>query len=154
MVRILILAICCLFVGECFAQTDSVKYWKQIAKDYESRAKLAEELADRMMHLALAKAIAYKSLEVNDNQLRGSLALQAYNFNKWFNGYENDQAIYNGLYSALKKFDFEAGQMKMEELAKQLCARMNRNMTKEEWGQYVSNMFPYEATCKKFPLRK
>lgn len=33
-------------------------------------------------------------------------------------------------------------------LADQVCPKLSRNMTNEEWGIYVANGIPYETTCK------
>jgi hypothetical protein len=33
-------------------------------------------------------------------------------------------------------------------LAKQVCPKLSRNMTDDEWNRYVGNDIPYEGTCK------
>jgi WD40 repeat protein len=33
-------------------------------------------------------------------------------------------------------------------LAEQICPKLKRNMTPDEWEKYVGNGFPYESTCK------
>lgn len=112
---IVILPIC------CFSQSKSeqIKQLQKIANDNELRAKYAEEQAEkynriaqeaqreaeRQRYLSLAGALSRKSLDVDDNTLAGLLALQAYNYNSRFKGYEFDKDIYQGLLSALLRFD-------------------------------------------------
>lgn len=65
-----------------------------------------EELRAReLRYRAIAKAIAIKSIQLNDAEQEGLLAQQAYNFNVAFKGYAYDDDIYNGLYNSLKKYD-------------------------------------------------
>jgi hypothetical protein len=68
--------------------------------------KLAEENAreaSRQRYLALAKAMAIKSKELNNYpEVEALVAQQSHNFNNKYGGYEFDNDIYSGLYSALK----------------------------------------------------
>jgi WD40 repeat protein len=74
------------------------KQQEQIAKD-----NAAEALRQR--YIAQAKAMAVKSKELNDPEQEALIAQHAYKFNTDHRGYEYDNDIYNGLYSALKKYD-------------------------------------------------
>ncbi len=78
----------------------------------EQRAQEAREQADknaeeskRQKYIAFGKAMAIKSKELNDRELQALLAQQAYIFNAKYEGYAYDDAIYNGLHAALKKYD-------------------------------------------------
>ncbi|MGK7389458.1 MAG: nSTAND1 domain-containing NTPase [Candidatus Cyclobacteriaceae bacterium M2_1C_046] len=71
------------------------------AKVEEQNARNEKAIADALRHLAIAKALAVKSKEINDPQLKGLMAQQAYNYNTQFGGYPLDNDIYQGLYFAL-----------------------------------------------------
>ena len=71
------------------------------AMDSEKKAQREKAAADALRHLSIAKAMAIKSKEINDPELKGLLAQQAYNFNTEFGGYILDNDIYQGLYFAL-----------------------------------------------------
>ena len=75
------------------------------AKKNEQEANRQKDIAQRERYLSVAKAIALKSKELNDEEVEGLLAQQAYNFNTKYNGYAFDNDIYNGLFTALKKYD-------------------------------------------------
>ncbi|MBX7124729.1 MAG: High-affnity carbon uptake protein Hat/HatR [Cyclobacteriaceae bacterium] len=82
---------------------NKAKTQQKLAEENEKKAKVEEEKARRERYLALGKAMAVKSKELNnDPQLEALIAQQAYNFNTRFNGYAYDGDVYNGLYSALK----------------------------------------------------
>lgn len=55
--------------------------------------------ADRLRFLAIARSMAVKSLTVKDKDLKGVLALQAYQYNERHEGDHSDHDIYNGLYN-------------------------------------------------------
>lgn len=66
-------------------------------------AEAAQKDAEREKYLALAKAMALKSKEINsDKELRSLVAQQAYNFNLKYSGYAYNNEVYNGLFAALK----------------------------------------------------
>src|ERR1051326_8593854 len=85
------------FPLSCFCQSKSeqIKQLQKIAQDNELRAKNAEEQAEkynriaqeaqreteRLRYLAIAGALSRKSLEEDNKNLAGLLALQAYNYN-------------------------------------------------------------------------
>jgi len=76
-----------------------------LAKSNEKEANRQKDIAQRERYLSVAKAISLKSKELNDNEVEGLLAQQAYNFNTKYSGYPYDNDIYNGLFSALKSYD-------------------------------------------------
>jgi hypothetical protein len=69
------------------------------------RARQEEQRARELRYRAIAKAMAIKSVQLNDPEQEGLLAQQGYNFNIAFKGYSYDNDIYDGLYNAIKKFD-------------------------------------------------
>ncbi len=75
------------------------------AKDNETAAIKAQKEAEQQRYLAIAKAIALKSKEINDKEQRALLAQQGYNFNLNYGGYPYNNEIYNGLFGALKVLD-------------------------------------------------
>src|SRR6185369_9748874 len=75
----------------------------EIAKQEAKRADEARKEAETQRYLALAKAIALKSKDLNDGEQRALLAQQAYNFNTAYAGYEFSDEVYNGLFGALKQ---------------------------------------------------
>jgi WD40 repeat protein len=79
---------------------------QKLAEQNEAKAKAEEAKAQRERYLATAKAMAIKSKELSDPEQEGLLAQQAYNFNTKYTGYEFNNDVYNGLYAALKKYDF------------------------------------------------
>ncbi|UII24077.1 nSTAND1 domain-containing NTPase [Fulvivirga ligni] len=89
-------------------QTDLAESEKQKADsarlESEAQAVLArvnKERAEQLLYQSIAQSMAVKSLEIEDDNLKGLLAQQAYTFNKDYEGREYDPYIYNGLYSAL-----------------------------------------------------
>ncbi len=86
---------------------------ERIAQEQRDLAILAQEDAEKQRNnvqrlnvLNIAQAMAAKSLQINDNVLRGLVAQQAYKFNKEYNGNEHDRFLYDGLYYALKNLMF------------------------------------------------
>lgn len=76
---------------------------EQQARIAEADARAAEAESKRQQYLAIAKAMAIKSVELNNNPEQESIiAQQAYNFNTANKGYEYDNDIYRGLNYALK----------------------------------------------------
>ena len=60
--------------------------------------------ANALLHLSVAQSMTTKSLQETDDDLKGLLAQQAYQFNKAYGGYEYDKYIYDGLYYAMANF--------------------------------------------------
>lgn len=69
------------------------------------RARQEELRARELRYRAIAKAMAIKSVQLNDAEQQALLAQQGYNFNKTYHGYIYDNDIYDGLYNALKKYN-------------------------------------------------
>ncbi|MCX8489471.1 MAG: hypothetical protein ORN54_00205, partial [Cyclobacteriaceae bacterium] len=86
------------------AQTAAEKD-RAAAQASERRANVARKDAESRRYLSIAKSMALKSKELNDTTLQSLLAQQAYRFNKKYAGYSYDNDIYNGLFSALKKYN-------------------------------------------------
>lgn len=116
--------------------------------------------ADRLTYLLTAKEMALRSAELDDPIFQALVAVQAYNFNKDHSGYPADIDIYRALYKALERFkdpmiktlpvnvdvnDKELS-MKMDVIVNKLCSRVKRNMKKNEWDKFCSQL-PYEKTC-------
>ncbi len=40
---------------------------------------------------------------------------------------------------------------RVEDLIAQACERLPRNLTRQEWRQYVGEEVPYQATCPNLP---
>ncbi|HET8858792.1 High-affnity carbon uptake protein Hat/HatR [Marivirga sp.] len=78
---------------------------KQQADLERDRAEQQKARADQLRYLAIANAMAVKSTQINDPQLKGLLAQQAFEFDERYNSYEYDPEIYEGLYFALKEFE-------------------------------------------------
>jgi len=75
------------------------------AQEQERIATINKAKADTLRFMSLSKALAITSAKpIPDNQLKGLLAMQAYNFNKQYAGPEFNADIYAGLYDALKQF--------------------------------------------------
>lgn len=76
---------------------------ERLANEQRTLAEKNEAEAQRQRYLAIAKAMAIKSIDLNNDPEQESLiAQQAYNFNITNGGYEYDNDIYRGLYYALK----------------------------------------------------
>lgn len=76
------------------------------AKRQAVEAQRERTKAERLNMLNIAQAMAAKSLQIRDNQLRGLVALQANIFNLDNGGNNHDRYIYDGLYYALKNLAF------------------------------------------------
>lgn len=59
-----------------------------------------KENADNLRMISIAQSMAVKSLNIPDANLKASLALQAYKYNKGYGGKDYDNYIYDGLYYA------------------------------------------------------
>ena len=79
---------------------------REAAQTNEQRAIEEQKRATRLRYLAMGKAMAIKATQRQpDNNLKGLLAQQAYNFNIAHQGPEFDNDVYNGLYAALSQFN-------------------------------------------------
>ncbi|MEN8250670.1 MAG: hypothetical protein ABFS32_17180 [Bacteroidota bacterium] len=77
------------------------------ARASEQVAIQARERANNLLMLSLASALAGKSIQERDDNLRADMALQAYKFNKEYGGKEFDKYIYDALYFSLAEFKGE-----------------------------------------------
>jgi WD40 repeat protein len=76
---------------------------EQQAKVSEQNAVIAKTESQRLRYISIAKAMAIKSKELdNDPTQQSLLAQQAYNFNRNHKGYTYDNDVYNGLFYALR----------------------------------------------------
>ncbi len=76
---------------------------EQLANDQTLAANIAKDEATKSQILSIAKSMAVKSLQIDDDpDLQALLAFQAYKFNLKFEGWSHDADIYAGLYSARK----------------------------------------------------
>jgi WD40 repeat protein/energy-coupling factor transporter ATP-binding protein EcfA2 len=78
---------------------------KEAAEVSEQKAVAAKAEADKRRYLSIAKSMALKSMQLSDTTQKALLAQQAFNFNKKYEGYEFDNDIYNGLFSALDRYN-------------------------------------------------
>ncbi len=76
----------------------------EIAKTNQTEAERQKEVETRKKLLSIAQTLAVKAVDIDDPELKGLLALQAYNFNKQYGGIDNHPDIYLGLFSALQAF--------------------------------------------------
>ena len=80
---------------EAKSQRDEANRQRNIADNKQKEAY-------RLRLLSIARTMAVKSLQQEESQLKGLLALQAYNFNETYDGNHHDYDIYDGLYYAHK----------------------------------------------------
>ncbi|MBN2481443.1 MAG: hypothetical protein JXB19_06870 [Bacteroidales bacterium] len=74
----------------------------QVAKEQQTQAELDMALEMQKRMLSTAQTMASRVLQVNDNNLKGLLAYQAYLFNRDFKGQPDPPDIYNALYASLQ----------------------------------------------------
>lgn len=77
---------------------------EDIAKKERETAQVQKARADQLRYLAIANAIAIKSTQLRDVELKALLAQQAYVFDKRYSNYRFDPEVYDGLYYALKGY--------------------------------------------------
>jgi WD40 repeat protein len=74
---------------------------QSIKADSALRVALAARNAqERQFMLSIAKTIAVQSLRIEDNELKGNLAMMSYRINKEYGGKEIDPEVYNSLYNS------------------------------------------------------
>ena len=91
--------------GKASASAITARKAEQDALEQKELAQQQKDKADQLRYLAIANAMAVKATQLNDPQLQGLLAQQAYEFDKRYNNYNYDPEIYDGLYFALKEFN-------------------------------------------------
>jgi Tol biopolymer transport system component len=77
----------------------------QNATEAEKQSKLADEKSREALKrrmVSIAQSMAVKSLQINDDVLKGLVAYQAYRFNNEYDGPERQPDIYTALYKAEK----------------------------------------------------
>jgi hypothetical protein len=103
------------------AAADLAKRKEAEATASEKVAKEQEAKANQERFLALAKSMALKSKELSYNpELEALVAQQAYIYNTKWDGYKYEDAIYNGLYKALRNQVDKNGQPAPHPLTKNL----------------------------------
>lgn len=81
---------------------------RKMAIEKSEEATRAFKDFNRLFYLMTSQSLALKaSIEENDNQLAGLMAMQSFHFHRRYQGREYDPVIYNGLYSALTKLTKE-----------------------------------------------
>lgn len=80
---------------------------EEAEKEYQ-RAEKNYTRAQKLLFQSVAQSMAVKSLSIEDDNLKGLLAQQAYTFNKNYEGRTYDPYIYNGLYSAMSQIKGKA----------------------------------------------
>lgn len=70
-----------------------------------SRAEANYIRAQKLLFQSVAQSMAVKSLSIEDNNLKGLLAQQAYTFNKNYDGRTYDPYIFNALYASLAQIN-------------------------------------------------
>ena len=84
-------------------QTELAKANEDSARRQSTLAENRKKEASRLRMLSIAQSMSVKSLQIEtDKDLKGLTALQAYQFNKSYNGPSHQADIYNGLYAAMK----------------------------------------------------
>jgi WD40 repeat protein len=91
--------------GKASAAAIKAREQEKVALEQKELAQQQKDKADQLRYLAIANAMAVKSTQLNDPQLQGLLAQQAYEFDERYNTYNYDPEIYEGLYYALKEFN-------------------------------------------------
>lgn len=84
------------------SQLAQIKAQQAVEEQNKALQASSAEMKKRM--LSTAQAMAARVNQVDDKNLKGLLARQAYLFNKQYDGPENNPDVYNGLYSALVAF--------------------------------------------------
>jgi len=73
---------------------------KSEAEQQYERAETNYNLANKLLYQSVAQSMAVKSLNIEEDNLKGLLAQQAFQFNKKYEGRVYDPYIYDGLYYA------------------------------------------------------
>ncbi len=88
------------------ASADEARIQRELAVEAATEAERQSQNVFRLNMLNIAQAMAAKSLQINDNPLRGLVAQQAYIFNDRYDGNKHDRYLYDGVYYALKNLLF------------------------------------------------
>lgn len=121
---------------EARIQQQLAREQQALAQNNEQRALDQQQIAVRERNnaynlrlLSIAQAMAVKSLQVTDSDLKALTAQQAYVFNSNNGGKNDDPYVYDGLYYAVKRMQGESfGQLKGHtDLVRALAATSNGN---------------------------
>jgi hypothetical protein len=77
----------------------------EIAIQQKSQSEREKMLTSQKRMLSISQAMATKALQIDDKNLLGLIALQAYLFNKEYEGQVNQPDVYYALYAALVAFN-------------------------------------------------
>lgn len=134
------------------ALEESLKYQK-MAEVSRMAAERAETYAKRGRYICASKLMAIKSVELGaDPQQEALVILLAYKLNRSYYGDPNDADIYKGLKTALNLFKDPLAKnpnAEMSAMGTALCSYVNRDMTKDEWTNFMGSDLPYEVVCTK-----
>ena len=75
------------------------------ADSARQEAMVSQSNYEKVFYLQTAQAMALKSLNIEDDDLKGAMAFQAFQFHTKWEGRVYDPSIYNGLYSSLAQID-------------------------------------------------
>jgi hypothetical protein len=89
-------------------EKETIERTLQQTEEEKTMAQREKEEALQQRMLTIARTMAVKSSQISQNQdLKGLLAYQAYQFNNQYNGMEHNQDIYMGMYNALKSSNYK-----------------------------------------------
>lgn len=91
--------------GKASESAEKARQEEARAREEQRIAEEATARANRLRYTAISNSMAIKSTQINNPQLQGLLAQQAYDFDEEYNSYQYDPEVYDGLYYALKTFD-------------------------------------------------
>lgn len=98
---------------------------KDTALMQRQRAEMSEESFKKLRMVSIAKSLALKSVQIDDDQLQTIMAILAYKLNEENGGYGYDNDVYNGLFKALESLDknyFAAFNSKMSDVRSTVLA--------------------------------
>jgi hypothetical protein len=164
MIRLIFLIVFATLVSiPSISQTRNEKFIDSLTLELSKSSALIinlEKSEERYQYLLLSKEMSLRSLETKDSVLQSLLAIQAFKFNRDYEGSFYDIEIYNSLYLALKRFNdpfLDELPLKIDLndknlpnktyiMANKLCSYLKRNMYLREWELYASHL-KIERTC-------
>ncbi len=164
MIRLIFLIVFATLVSiPSISQTRNEKFIDSLTLELSKSSALIinlEKSEERYQYLLLSKEMSLRSLETKDSVLQSLLAIQAFKFNRDYEGSFYDIEIYNSLYLALKRFNdpfLDELPLKIDLndknlpnktyiMANKLCSYLKRNMYLSEWELYASHL-KIERTC-------
>ncbi|MEM7107036.1 MAG: hypothetical protein AAF519_02335 [Bacteroidota bacterium] len=82
-------------------QKQEAIFQTEVAEQQTAIAQREYNKAQKLLYQSVAQSMAVKSLNIEDKDLQGLLAKQAYQFNTDYEGRKFDPYIYNGLYTSM-----------------------------------------------------